>query len=256
MKYIKVFENTTARDAFLANAKWSVLQKTNGVEGVGIHKYTPAPTPSHDYVEIDGVKWATMNIGAESVTDYGLYFQWGDTQGYTASQVGSGSGQKYFGWGDYKYNSGDENNPVMSKYNSTDGSTHLSVLQSSDDAVHAAWGGNWRMPTAQEFLALCDAVDAVWTTNYDGSGVNGVVCTDKTDSSKVLFFPGAGRCGRGNVIMPGAGCSYHSSSLAVSGNDFTKAFYLSYSTQFSSATLHVDGSYRFIGSSLRGVLDE
>jgi hypothetical protein len=33
-----------------------------------------------------------MNVGASSVTDTGLYFQWGDTQGYTASQVGSGEG--------------------------------------------------------------------------------------------------------------------------------------------------------------------
>ena len=30
-----------------------------------------------------GLKWANMNIGAEKETDYGLYFQWGDTIGYT-----------------------------------------------------------------------------------------------------------------------------------------------------------------------------
>ena len=31
-------------------------------------------TNGHDYVEIGGIKWATMNIGANSVTDTGLYF--------------------------------------------------------------------------------------------------------------------------------------------------------------------------------------
>ena len=41
----------------------------------------------HEYVEIAGLKWATMNIGATSVTDYGLYFQWGDANGYTSEQV-------------------------------------------------------------------------------------------------------------------------------------------------------------------------
>lgn len=46
----------------------------------------------HDYVEIGGIKWATMNIGANSVTDTGLYFQWGDTQGYAADQIGNGEG--------------------------------------------------------------------------------------------------------------------------------------------------------------------
>lgn len=30
-----------------------------------------------------GLMWANMNVGAEKETDYGLYFQWGDTVGYT-----------------------------------------------------------------------------------------------------------------------------------------------------------------------------
>jgi len=44
-----------------------------------------------------------MNLGANSITDPGLYFQWGDTQGYTADQVGSGEGKKYFGSNSYIY---------------------------------------------------------------------------------------------------------------------------------------------------------
>lgn len=85
----------------------------------------------HDYVEIGGIKWATMNVGANSITDYGLYFQWGDTQGYTAAQVGSGSGKKYFGWKDYKYGNGTSSPGTagMTKYNATDG---LTVLETSE----------------------------------------------------------------------------------------------------------------------------
>ena len=30
-----------------------------------------------------GRLWADKNIGAEKETDYGLYFQWGETVGYT-----------------------------------------------------------------------------------------------------------------------------------------------------------------------------
>jgi len=77
------------------------------------------------YVEIGGVKWSTMNIGASTETDSGLYFQWGDTQGYTSSQVGRGEGKKYFGWTDYKYCDGTSS--VMTKYNSTDGLTTLTL---------------------------------------------------------------------------------------------------------------------------------
>ena len=31
----------------------------------------------HEYVEIGGIKWATMNVGASSETDYGNYYQYG-----------------------------------------------------------------------------------------------------------------------------------------------------------------------------------
>ena len=155
-------------------------------------------TPQHDYIEIGGLKWATMNIGASSVTDAGLYFQWGDISGYTASQVGRGSGQKAFMWADYKYGNGTSSPGAtgMTKYNSTDG---LTTLQSTDDAAIVNWGGAWRMPTTAEFQALGNAVNTTWTTDYQGTGVSGLVCTDKTDSSKVLFFPAAGVALEGDI---------------------------------------------------------
>ena len=36
----------------------------------------------YDYVDLglpSGTLWATMNVGASKPSDYGLYFQWGDT---------------------------------------------------------------------------------------------------------------------------------------------------------------------------------
>lgn len=99
----------------------------------------------HAYVEIGGIKWATMNIGANSVTDYGLYFQWGDIQGYTASQVGSGAGQKYFGWADYKYGNGTSSPSAsgMTKYNSTDGKTVLELSTPVDYLNKVAVTGDY-----------------------------------------------------------------------------------------------------------------
>ena len=211
--------------------------------------YNPFVDPynGHQYVEIGGLKWATMNVGATSETDYGLYFQWGDTQGYTASQVGSGEGQKYFGWADYKYGNGTSSPGAtgMTKYNSTDGKT---VLDLEDDAARANWGGEWRMPTTEELQALGNAVNAVWTSNYNGSGVNGILCTDKTDSTKKLFFPAAGYASKGSMVDVGDGGDVWSSSL------------LSYSVRgawflyFNNEDTYWDGNSRYFGFSVRGVV--
>ena len=55
----------------------------------------------HEYIEIGGIKWATMNVGADKPTDSGLYFAWGEIVGYTAEQINKE--EKTFGWADYKY---------------------------------------------------------------------------------------------------------------------------------------------------------
>ena len=80
-------------------------------------------TQGHDYVEIGGVKWATMNVGASTVYDTGLYFQWGDTKGYTREQFGTKRGQKHFDWYDYKWI--EDENLVPTKYNEDDEKTKL-----------------------------------------------------------------------------------------------------------------------------------
>jgi hypothetical protein len=51
--------------------------------------FTVVPTkPKLEYKMVDlglpsGLLWADRNVGAISEYDYGLYFQWGDTKGYT-----------------------------------------------------------------------------------------------------------------------------------------------------------------------------
>lgn len=217
------------------------LTKDNGK----VHFFSPYN--GHDYVEIGGLKWATMNVGANSVTDTGLYFQWGDTSGYTTSQVGSGEGQKYFGWADYKYCSGaGTSSSAMTKYNSSDGKT---VLDASDDAVIGNWGGSWRMPTTDEYAALGAAVNTAWTADYQGSGVAGMICTDKTDSSKVLFFPACGYCYNGSVLNVGSNGLYWSSSLNSSRVQY--AYYLYFN---GGGVFWQNSSRRHYGFSVRGVV--
>ena len=169
----------------------------------------------HEYVEIGGVKWATMNVGATSITQPGLYFQWGNTAGYTSGQCGSNSTsyKKPFIWGDYKFcNTTGSTSPDttgFSKYNSTDKESKP-ILDECDDMARANWGCNWRMPTKDEFAALGAATTSAWT---QVNGVNGMMLTDKTDSTKTLFFPAAGFCSNYSLKLGGNSGYYWSSSL-------------------------------------------
>jgi hypothetical protein len=64
------------------------------------------------------MKWATMNIGATSTTDKGLFFAWGETDGY-----GYNDNSKSFSISDYKYAESDGSDYVYTKYNDTDQKT-------------------------------------------------------------------------------------------------------------------------------------
>ena len=90
------------------------------------------------------VKWANKNVGASYPEDAGLYFQWGDTVGYTADQVGR---DKVFNWENYKFST----SSILTKYYSTSG---LKVLESEDDAATVHMGSRYRMPTTDEIEEL------------------------------------------------------------------------------------------------------
>lgn len=249
-------DNGTSVETLLTNMDEEIKNKI--IEGYYINgSFYTAPPITHDYVEIGGTKWATMNIGANSVTDYGLYFQWGDISGYTTNQVGSGSGQKYFGWPDYKYGNGEDidsgsgsgSGGQITKYNDIDNKLALDI---EDDAVTAAWSGNWRMPTREEFTVLGNTVNTVWTADYQGSGISGLICTDETDSTKTLFFPAAGCCYNGSVSDVGSFGRYWSSSLYI--NSVTEAFVMTFNdySRFPNWNNDYDRSYGF---SVRGIYD-
>ena len=251
MKYLKEFENHSAYEAYMEGGDVILPNVSYCVSENDVHMtpYDPTPpAPTYDYVEIGGLKWATMNVGATAVTDGGLYFQWGDTQGYTAEQVGSGEGKKYFGLADTPYytaNTG-SGSSGFTKYNFTDGKA---ILEPSDDAARLYMGGTWRLPTTDEFVALGAAVNTAWTNNYESSGMRGLICTDKTDNSKVLFFPAVGFCSNGTIGNVGNNGYYWSSSL--SSSKAISAMYMCFgiiTTSWQNNTIRPDGV------NLRGVM--
>ena len=194
---------------------------------------------TYEYVDLGlSVKWAKCNVGAEKETDAGLYFAWAETTGYTASQVGT---DKEFSWSDYKYGNSSSN---LTKYNQSDGKT---VLESADDAATQIMGSDWRMPTEADFNELLSGTTNEWITNFNGTGVNGRKFTSKTDTSKYIFIPAAGRCDAGSVYNVGRNGYVWSSSLDTSNPNGAWRLY------FSSGSCYVDYNDRCNGWSVRGV---
>ena len=148
----------------------------------------------YEYVDLglpSGLKWATCNVGASNPEDYGLYFAWGETTGYTAEQVTSGV--RVF-------------NSVS--YTASAISTNLKPEQ---DAAHVNLGGNWRMPTRAEYKELIDNCNCAWTDDYNGTGMGGCIFTSKVNGNSV-FFPAAGYCGNSGMNDVGLDGYYWSAS--------------------------------------------
>lgn len=195
----------------------------------------------YEYVDLglpSGTLWAKMNIGANSETDYGLYFAWGETQGYTTQQVGT---DKIFNWNSYKFGSN------INKYNSTDNLTRLEV---DDDAANTYTGGDWHIPTSRQFEELLntDYVNHNWITNYQESGINGVLFTSVSNGN-TLFIPAAGQGRNSEIESVGEYSTIWSSDLSSSDSNA-----VSLSITSSDETSSTGFTSRRFGKPIRGVV--
>ena len=229
------------------------------------------------------VKWADRNLGASSPEDGGLYFQWGDTQGYTAEQCGNGEGQKAFASNckDYKF----YKDGAFTKYTGAN-----VALESVDDAAVAETKTKLRMPTKAEMEELFnpDKTTIKWVVEtkegdtwdggkeYESITAAGVKDNDniKYDSkhnfveegstkrflgvkfygkgdyaSNSIFVPAAGGCNDGSVKYRGNEGVLWSSSLDSGNVYFVKRGYFNVAGDFN---VGVTGS-RSSGFSVRAV---
>lgn len=186
----------------------------------------------YDYVDLglpSGLKWATCNVGATYPQNYGLYFAWGETTGYTASQATGG--ERVFDDATYKAGS------------AASISDNLTLEQ---DAARVSMGGSWRMPTIEEYQELIDNCSSFWVSSYMGKGIAGRLLTSKINGNPV-FFPAAGYCGNSSV-----------NSAMTSGGYLTSTLYdekMSWCLQTSSRSIGKGYSYRCSGFSVRGVCE-
>ena len=240
MKYLKLFD-TESNYLTYRNGDSYVKPNVSLCDDNGNVYYNYSPFNGHDYVDLglpSHTLWATMNVGASKASDAGLYFQWGDTVGYTADQVGTGEGQKKFASDESDYKFGVY--PNYSKY-TTAGAT----LDLEDDAAHVNMGGSWHMPTPDQINELIDNTTSTWTTQ---DGVNGRLFTSMKDTSKFIFIPAAGNAWDGSVQDSGDYGSVWSSMLDT--DSVFDGQYLS----FSSGGVYLDYRSRYYGLSVRGVV--
>ena len=182
------------------------------------------------------MKWAKYNVGATSETDYGDYFMWGSTTPNTASECT---------WANAPFNnrSSDYN---ATYFNSVKGTVCPNgVLAKEYDAASHIMGGDWRMPTKDEFQELYNNTNKKWT---QVNSVNGWKFTSKTDTSKYIFIPAAGYCDNGSVSNIGDRGYVWSSSLNTSGPESALEL------DFNSGNCYVLNLIRYYGLSVRGVL--
>ena len=185
---------------------------------------------NHKYVDLglpSGLKWATCNVGATSPEEYGLYFAWGETTGYTTKQVTSG----VRAFSKDVYNSG----PAASI------STDLTLEQ---DAARANLGGNWRMPNKDDYQELFDNCNVTWVSNYKEKGVTGRLFISNINGN-MLFFPAAGTGNNSSVNNIGSTGYYWSASWYSS----TSAYQL----YFNCGEQSISYYHRYYGRPVRGV---
>ena len=177
------------------------------------------PVWKPEYVDLglpSGTKWATCNVGATNPWEYGDYYAWGEIEPKSS-----------YTWSNYKWCKGTEK--TLTKYNNdssygtTDYKSALWEYDFVDDVARVKWGDKWRIPCGTELKELFENCDLNWMTNYNGSGVNGMLATGP--SNKSIFLPAAGEWYGSSPSYTGRSgffwtCSANTNPIAQSAQEY------------------------------------
>ena len=198
---------------------------------------------THEGVQLweNGPLWAKTNIGANSPTEAGYYFWWGDTLGYK--------------WQNSKWvaSDGSVSGYSFSAANCPTYGHSLAYLQSNGyvgedgnllpayDAAATQWGDDWRMPKASELKNLIDLCTWTWATN---NNVAGYTVTGKgLYSGNSIFLPKVGYGELTNLTSTSA--TYIWSSVVDKGTGTHRMYY--------SSSKGMGSGPRYYGFSIRPV---
>ena len=199
----------------------------------------------HEFIDLglpSGLKWATCNVGATSPEEYGNYYAWGEVEP-----------KDVYDWTTYKWATIEYSEPynsyfldTLTKYNTDSKKGNVdnkTILEPEDDAAHANWGGQWRLPTDVEWTELIDKCKWKWTTR---NGVNGYDVMSKTNNN-FIFLPAAGNHSHKGLSNVGSfGCYWANLIPTDSPSN-------SWDLEFYSSDKYTVVNARFIGQSVRPV---
>ena len=129
-----------------------------------------------------GTKWAKMNIGAEAPWNSGSCFAWGETEHRDDYS------KPYVYENETKYQV-DDKNYNGSWYKGTFIGDNKKTLDATDDVAKVNWGGDWRIPTKDDFQELLNNCTTEFTDNYNNTSAAGVVFRNNNNE---IFLPVVG----------------------------------------------------------------
>lgn len=186
---------------------------------------------------------ADRNIGAETPEDVGLYFWWGDTQGWNDNFDFSSSNQSII-----TYN---KSLADLASILTADG-----VLSEKYDAAHRLLGKGWRMMTKDdiEWLTAEDENENFKNCEFKTKEENGWVVGITVKSCETLnevYFPFTGYFSGDKIGNQSRGYYWSSTPAA---NDI-HAYYLYFSHSGSTIRSYSSSDPRYYGRPIRAVLD-
>ena len=197
-----------------------------------------------------GPYWAECNVGASTPEEYGYYFWWGDTVGYT--NTGSAWISVQNGASISFANSGTAASTCVSDLQAAGYVDSTGNLVAAHDAATAHLGSQWRMPTEDEISGLLFSYcDFEFTTS---NGVNGVRLTGKGEyANKSIFLPSAGYGSGSDLSDVGVKGYYWSSTLWDLSQVVSYVTYEAYNIWFAGGYANPSRSSRYYGYPVRPV---
>ena len=187
----------------------------NGNEEESIYEAIDLGLPS-------GIKWASFNVGAIALEEYGDHFAWGEL---TTKE-------------DYQ-----SSNCVTNDKEIADISGNPEY-----DVAAASWGDGWRMPTVAEMNELLTECEWTWYDDFK-KGVSGYKVESKTNDN-FIFLPTSGFCVGTDTFDEGR-YGYYWTSTPYEDNANTAAYYMDFNVNVGL----IDWGLRRNGFAVRPVKD-
>lgn len=192
------------------------------------------------------VLWASKNVGANNSTDMGEYFAWGETTENTN-----------YDWNTY-FDTDETSNydPYGGVYTNFDVATRFKVFDNESksikgtqyDVAHVRWGGNWVMPSSDEFYEL------LTKCQLEMKIINNKTCVKVTGpNGNSIILPTTGEKSFGKTSHTDSECHYWTSNLKrVDREGVINAYYFYFDTH--SKQLAIGWGWRCNGMCVRPVM--